>query len=198
VFRISIRLLSLAVAAALTATACGSSASSASSGDGGGGGNAVTLRVGDQNKQLEEPLDLSGQSKGTSYGLQWSNFLDGPHMDAAFAAGKIDVGFLGDSPALLATASGANAVVVGALKFQPNSAYALVAKPGSGITTLADLRGKKVAFTQATALQGYALQALGTVGLTQKDITVVNVPGASLGTTLNPVAQTRPFSHRSY
>jgi sulfonate transport system substrate-binding protein len=140
--------------------------------------------VGDQNKTLEEPLNLAGQANGTPYGLQWSNFLDGPHMNAAFTAGLIDFGFMGDTPALLATAARADVVVVGAIRYQPNSIFELAVKPGSNIKSLTDLRGRKVAFTEGTALHGYLLQALDSVGLTQHDITPVNVPAASLATTL--------------
>lgn len=182
-FRSRISFLLPTVALLLSAIACGSSSAS-KGGDDNHAGNSLTLRIGDQNKQLAEPLELSGQLKSIRYSVQWSNFLDGPHMDAAFAAGKIDVGFLGDSPALLATASGADSVVVAATRFAPNTFFVIVARPGSGINTLADLRGKKVAFTKATALHGYLLQSLGTVGLTQNDITTVDVPATSVGTTL--------------
>jgi sulfonate transport system substrate-binding protein len=85
---------------------------------------------------------------------------------------------------LLATAARADVVVVAAAKSAPNTTYQLVAKPGTGIKSVADLRGKKVAFTEGTALQGYLLQALDTVGLTQHDVTPVKVPGASLAATL--------------
>jgi sulfonate transport system substrate-binding protein len=172
------RFLALATLVVLAGAACSSAASQP------GKSGPVTLRVGDQNKTLEEPLNLAGQSSGTPYGVQWSNFLDGPHMNAAFTAGLIDFGFMGDTPALLATAARADVVVVGAIRYQPNTIFQLAAKPGSNIKTLSDLRGRKVAFTEGTALQGYLLQALDSVGLTQHDITPVNVPGASLATTL--------------
>jgi sulfonate transport system substrate-binding protein len=172
------RFLAVVALITLAGAACSSAASQS------GRAGPVTLRVGDQNKTLAEPLNLAGQATGTPYGLAWSNFLDGPHMNAAFLAGLIDFGFMGDTPALLATAAHADVVVVGAIRYQPNSIFELAVKPGSNIKTLTDLRGKKVAFTQGTALQGYLLQALDSVGLTQHDITPVNVPGASLSTTV--------------
>jgi sulfonate transport system substrate-binding protein len=172
------RFVALVVLSGLAVAACSSAASQP------GKPGPVTLRVGDQNKTLQEPLDLSGQANRTPYGVQWSNFLDGPHMNAAFTAGLIDFGFMGDTPALLATAARADVVVVGAIRYQPNTIFQIAVKPGSSVKTLSDLRGRKVAFTEGTALHGYLLQALDSVGLTQHDITPVNVPGASLVTTV--------------
>jgi sulfonate transport system substrate-binding protein len=145
----------------------------------------VSLAIGDQAETLELPQQLSGQLNGAPYSVQWTTFTDGPHLNAAFVGHKIDVGYEGDSPALLATAGSTGVDVIAAQKERPDALLQIVARPGSGITSLADLKGKTVAETSGTALQGYLDQVLATVGLTQKDITVVNVPVTTLSSVLS-------------
>lgn len=164
------------VAAVVGLAGCGSSSGGPAAA---GSARRVTLRIGDQSKNLQLPLDLSGQDKGTSYGLRWNTFADGPHMNAAFSANRIDVGMMGDTPVLFANAAGAGISVVAVSPTDKNT-QTIIATRKSGIRTPADLKGKRVAVTTGTSLQGYLLNQLRTAGLTQKDITPVNVPITSL------------------
>src|SRR5690606_14210073 len=66
-----------------------------------------------------------------------------------------------------------------------NRALALVTHAASGIRTVADLRGRRVAFTRGTATQTFLLQALAQQGLTSNDITGVDAPLVSLGGVLD-------------
>ncbi|SNQ48445.1 ABC-type nitrate/sulfonate/bicarbonate transport system, periplasmic component [Frankia canadensis] len=188
--RPSLLLAGVAALVAVLLAACGDGGGSGDgSGSGGGGGAAssapgrVTLRIGDQSKVVQLPLSLSGADRGTPYGLSYSTFADGPHMNAAFSAGRLDVGFMGDTPVLFANAAGAGAVAV-AVQESPVNTQTIIARAGSGIRTPADLKGRRVAFTVGTSLHGYLLNQLDAVGLDQKDITPVNVPVTSLTTTL--------------
>ncbi|OAA25227.1 sulfonate transport system substrate-binding protein [Frankia sp. EI5c] len=146
------------------------------------GGQAGTLRIGDQSKLVELQITLSGEGQGTPYKLNWNTFADGPHMNAAFSANRLDVGYMGDTPVLFANAADAGVVAVAVSESSVN-AQTIFATPSSGIRSLADLKGKRVAFTQGTSLHGFLLNQLDTVGLSQDDITVVNVPAASLTST---------------
>jgi sulfonate transport system substrate-binding protein len=58
----------------------------------------------------------------------------------------------------------------------------LLARPG--ITSIAALRGKNVAYTTGTAEQAFALRALATARLTQRDVHQVDVSLLQLGTVL--------------
>src|ERR1700721_924803 len=58
----------------------------------------------------------------------------------------------------------------------------LVAKPG--IPSISQLRDKPVAYTTGTAEQAFALRALKSAGLTQKDVQQVDVSLLQLGTVL--------------
>jgi sulfonate transport system substrate-binding protein len=130
---------------------------------------------------LEAALQDSGALKGAHYKVNFVEFDSGPLVNAGFAAHQIDVGFMGDLPAALAVQSGlpVKAVVamlpIGASEF-------LLAKPG--ITSISQLKGQSVAYTTGTAEQAFALRALATAGLTQKNVTQVNVALDQLGTVL--------------
>src|ERR1700689_2061370 len=141
----------------------------------------TVLNVGDQEQFLETALQDSGALKGVHYKVNFVEFDSGPLVNAGFAAHQIDLGFMGDLPAALAVQSGlpVKAVVamlpIGASEF-------LLAKPG--ITSIAQLKGQTVAYTTGTAEQAFALRALATAGLSQKDVTQVNVALDQLGTVL--------------
>jgi sulfonate transport system substrate-binding protein len=141
----------------------------------------TVLNVGDQEQFLETALQDSGALKGAPYKVNFVEFDSGPLVNAGFAAHQIDVGFMGDLPAALAIQSGlpVKAVVamlpIGASEF-------LLAKPG--ITSISQLKGQTVAYTTGTAEQAFALRALATAGLSQQDVTQVNVALDQLGTVL--------------
>ena len=145
---------------------------------------SATLRIGDQARSLELPIELAGQAGNTPRPLSFTTFTDGPNMNAAFLAKALDIGTMGDTPALFASAAGADVVVVAAGHARPNGLLQIVARPGTGIRSLGDLRGKSVAATRGTALHGYLLLALHRAGLKQGDIRLIDVPLVALGRTL--------------
>jgi sulfonate transport system substrate-binding protein len=141
----------------------------------------TVLNIGDQQQYLETLLQASGKLKALPYTVNFVQFGSGPLVDAGFAANRIDAGYMGDLPATVAVSSHlpVKAIVVnlpiGANEF-------LVAQPG--ITSIAQLKGKPVAYTTGTAQQAFALRALGQAGLTQKDVHQVDVTLQQLGTVL--------------
>jgi sulfonate transport system substrate-binding protein len=143
--------------------------------------SGTVLNVGDQEQFLESALEDSGALKGAPYKVNFVEFDSGPLVDAGFAAHQIDVGYMGDLPAALAVQSGLPVKAVAA--FLPVGASEfLLAKPG--ITSISQLKGQPVAFTTGTAEQAFALRALASAGLSQKDVTQVNVALQQLGTVL--------------
>ena len=175
--------LALASLLGLTA-ACSSSGSSATDTTAqGSGGNSsgLVINLGDQGQDLQTLLTESGVLKGASYTVNYIEFASGPLVDAGFAAGRIDVGFMGDLPASLAEKSGLPVTAVAVSQYIGASEY-LLAKPG--ITSIAQLRGKPVAYTTGTAEQAFALRALKSAGLTQQDVKQVDVTLQQLGTVL--------------
>jgi sulfonate transport system substrate-binding protein len=181
------RLASLAaplLAFALLAAACGDDSKPASAADGTPSAEAatgapdlsgVTLRVADQSRSVELPLVASGELAKAPYKVTFASFANGPAVNEALRGGDVDLGFMGDVPALGAAVGGLEVKVVGVIS-STGPGSILVARAGSGIKTLKELKGRKVAYTTGTAQQGFALRALGAVGLQQKDVQQIDVP----------------------
>jgi sulfonate transport system substrate-binding protein len=144
----------------------------------------VTLRVGDQLDNLKTVLHIAGQDKNLPYKVQYSAFVGGPPMLQAFEAGAIDAGFIGSTPLIFAQAAGQDITAVASWATQ-NSLYRLTTAPGEkSITSWSDLKGKKVAYQQGTALEAALLEQLDDVHLKLSDITTVNVPVTQVSTAL--------------
>jgi sulfonate transport system substrate-binding protein len=169
-------LASLLVLAGACATSAAGQTSSSSDGS-----SATVINFGDQQQEWETLLRSSGALAGASYKVNFVEFDSGPLVDAGFAAHRIDIGSMGDLPASLAVKSGLP-VVAAAVDLPIGASEYLLAKPG--ITSIAQLRGKPVAFTTGTAEQAFALRALKSAGLTQRDVQQVNVSLLQLGTVL--------------
>jgi sulfonate transport system substrate-binding protein len=174
--------LSLASVTAVVSACAGSSAAGTTGGSSAGqGSSGLVLNVGDQQQELQTLFQASGALKGANYKVNFVEFDSGPLVDAGFAAHRIDLGFMGDLPASLAVKSGLPVVAV-AVDLPIGPWEYLLAKPG--INSIAQLRGKPVAYTTGTAEQAFALRALKTAGLNQHDVQQVNVSLLQLGTVL--------------
>jgi len=106
-------------------------------------------------------------------------FNAGPPFFAAFQSGSIDVGFIGIPPAVTAIAQGI-AVKVVAIENEAGGAEGLVARKDSGIRSLKDLRGKKVATRRGSSAYSALLAGLSTVGMTQADIQLIDLDVSAL------------------
>ena len=174
--------LTLAGALALMAAACSSGGSTATDTSlQGGSSSTVTINFGDQEQEFETLLTDSGVLKGANYKVNFVEFDSGPLVDAGFAAHRIDIGSMGDLPASLAVKSGLPVTAI-AVSLPIGASEFLLARPG--VTAISELRGRPVAFTTGTAEQAFALRALHSAGLTQKDVQQVNVTLQELGTAL--------------
>lgn len=99
--------------------------------------------------------------------VKWVEFQFGPPMLEALGAGAIDLGSVGDTPPVFAQAGGSNLVYVAAT---PSAQHAVLVPKNSPIKTLADLKGKKVAFGKGSSAQNVTVKALAAGGLTFQDI----------------------------
>jgi sulfonate transport system substrate-binding protein len=170
-------LATIALAGGLAACASSDPATTTTS----AGSGSVTINFGDQQQFFQTLLTDSGVLKGADYKVSFAEFDSGPLVDAGFAAHRIDVGEMGDLPASLAVHSGLPVKAI--MTYLPDGAGEyLLAEPG--ISSIAQLRGKPVAYTTGTAEQAFALRALKSAGLTQADVHQVNVSLEELGTAL--------------
>ena len=106
-------------------------------------------------------------------------FTAGPPFFSAFQSKSIDVGFMGTPPAVVGIAQGVPMSIFAIENYAPGS-EALVARKESGINSLADLKGKKVATKRGTS-GDYALQTgLAKAGLTLSDIHFLDIDVSAL------------------
>ncbi len=117
-------------------------------------------------------LDKRLESRGVK--ATWAEFTSGPPLLEALGANALDFGSTGDVPPLFAQAAGGDLVYVAATKGSKNSSAILV-KTDSPIQSLADLKGKKLAFKRGSSAHNFAVKALRTAGLTLDDVTALDL-----------------------
>jgi sulfonate transport system substrate-binding protein len=180
--------LSLVTIAALAAAAgCSSSpASSASSSSSASASPAssvnlssVTLNVGDQaGTGAEAVLKAAGLLNTLPFHVSWSDFTSGPPILEAESSGSVDIGGVGDAPPVFAAAGGESVVIVGARQTPTGDQDALVVPKGSSITSISQLKGKKIAYGSGSSGNYHLLTVLKAAGLTTKDADLVNLQPA--------------------
>lgn len=104
--------------------------------------------------------------------VQWVEFQFGPPMLEAMRAGAIDIGLVGDTPPIFSQAAHGDLLYVAAL---PGGMHAILLPPGSPIQTLADLRGKRVAFGRGSSAHNVTVAAVAKAGLQWSDIQPVGL-----------------------
>lgn len=101
--------------------------------------------------------------------VKWIEFPAGPQMLEALNAGSIDFGTTGAPPPIFAQAAGIDVVYVGA-EPPPVASEAIIVKPGSPVRTVAELKGKRIAFAKGSGSHLLLVAALNRAGLTIRDV----------------------------
>ncbi|MFG1820015.1 ABC transporter substrate-binding protein [Kribbella sp. NPDC049174] len=139
--------------------------------------DGVKIVVGDPTTQ--KALELSGQIDKVSKFVQFANLSGGPQTTEAFRAKALDVGSVAEIPPIHATWTGLHVKIV-ASKFRQDALnhpiYELGIAPGTTVKTLADLRGKKIAYSPGQAQGALILKVLKKAGLTKEDVKLVELP----------------------
>lgn len=145
----------------------------------GGQSDKPTIRIGYQsfpsgdlivknNRWLEDALP--------DYNVKWTKFDSGADVNTAFIAKELDFGALGSSPVARGLSAPLNIPYQVAFVLDvAGDNEALVARNGSGITTIADLRGKRIATPFASTAHYSLLAALAQNGLTPSDVQLVDL-----------------------
>ena len=110
------------------------------------------LVVAEQLSQASIPWNLSGAGKDAPYSISFANFNGGPAVLEALVAGAADIGYIGEAPLPIAVANNVKDLVAVGIFANPgsNGNIYLVAQPDSGIKTVADLKGRSVAYPPGT------------------------------------------------
>ena len=133
-------------------------------------------------KIFEENLPKDGKYKDLAYNVEWSSYTSGPPITNKMMAGQIQIGLMGDFPAVINLIKGregsgdTKTVFIGTLAYSPNGAgNAVVVTIDSDVTSLAELKGGTVSVPFGSAAHGMVLKALSDAGLdTEKDLTLIS------------------------
>ena len=136
----------------------------------------VTLQVGDQKGGTESLLRAANALDDLPYKVVFSTFTSGPPQVEAATAGKIDFAITGNTPPIFGAASNAKVKVVSAYDGGGIGDQVLV-HADSPITTIADLKGKRIAVGKGSSAHGHILAQLKKAGLTPADVRA-GVPAA--------------------
>lgn len=135
------------------------------------------LAIGDPATQVA--LKLSGQINKLPFTVKWANLSGGPETSEAFRAKALDVGSVADIPGINAHWNNLETKFVAA-KYRKDPighpTYQLGITPGVTVKTLADLRGKKIAFSPTQAQGALIIRVLAKARLDRKDVTLVEIP----------------------
>ena len=113
--------------------------------------------------------------KATGYKIDFRRFNSGAEIFAAIASGDVQVGYVGSSPFAAATSRGLD-VKAFYLASISGVDEALVVRNGSGINSLADLKGKKLAAAPVSTDHYQLLALIKSLGLNEKDVQVFAIP----------------------
>ena len=170
------RLVSLALAGMLAAsvalTGCGSKKEATTS-DG-----KTIVKIGTQQMPNDEgiakAMNYFQEEMGDSVSVEIVEFSSGKDVNTALAAGSIDFGLEGSCPASLAIAQDLGVELIWIHEVL-GDVESLVATGTSGINTVADLKGKKVAVPFASTAHFSLLKAMENAGLSASDVTVLDM-----------------------
>lgn len=112
--------------------------------------------------------------KATGYKINWKMFGGGGDVIKAMASGEVPIGEVGSSPATAAAAQGLDVQVVWILD-DINNAEQLVVTAKSGINSLADVKGKKIATPFVSTAHYQLMFALTKAGINPREVQLLNM-----------------------
>ncbi len=119
---------------------------------------------------------IADEFKGTPTKLEFTYFTGtGPAINEALSNGQLDFASYGAVPNIIGKANGLDTVIVAS--YGGTTIFG-AARPDLDIKSIADLKGKKVAIQKATIIHWGLITALKNAGLSEKDITIVDLKNA--------------------
>ncbi|MEX3646230.1 PhnD/SsuA/transferrin family substrate-binding protein [Mycolicibacterium porcinum] len=141
------------------------------------------LVIAEQNGTQSLPWNLANAGQGTPYEVDFADFSGGAAVIEALRSGAADVGSIGEAPVPIAVDSGVTDLVTVALQANPGTSggYYLVARPDSGVKTIEDLRGRRVAYPPGSGRHMVTAGLLKRHGLDLRtDVQPVELAGAEV------------------
>jgi len=121
--------------------------------------------------------DLEKRLAPLGVSVKWVEFPAGPQLLEGLNVGSIDFGNVGEAPPIFAQAAGADLVYVANQPPSP-TAEAIVVPKGSGVKSVAELKGKKIALNKGSNVHYLLVKVLEKAGLKYTDVQTVFLPPA--------------------
>jgi sulfonate transport system substrate-binding protein len=118
---------------------------------------------------LKSKGTLEDKLKAAGYKVVWTEFPSGPPLLEALNVGAIDFGNTGEAPPIFAQAAGAPIQYVAYEPPAPKG-EAILAPKDSKLTSVADLRGKKVALNKGSNVHYLLVKALEKAGVKYSEV----------------------------
>jgi len=139
----------------------------------------TVLRVGDPISQWV--FEYKGWEKRLPFKIEWAQITGGPDVTEALHAGALDVGLGASVPPIHAIWTGIPVRIVAFRDYaDPGQRQAFVfgIAPKANIRTIADFKGKRIAFSPSQVQAVVVLQTLKAAGLKPTDVTLVELPSS--------------------
>jgi sulfonate transport system substrate-binding protein len=124
---------------------------------------------------LEKHGTLEKRLAPLGFSVEWLEFAAGPQQLEALGADALDIAATAESPVIFAQAAGTRLAYLASIP-PSGKAVSLLVPSGSAVSTIQDLRGKKVAFQKASIGHYLLVKALAGAGLTLSDVESVFLP----------------------
>jgi taurine transport system substrate-binding protein len=129
-------------------------------------GNPTPMQVARAEKKFEA---------ATGWEIEWRTFGSGTEVIAAMASGDVQLAELGSSPLSIGTSQGVD-IQLFMIAEGLGTAESLIAKNGSGIEKLEDVKGKRIAVPVGSTAHYSLMGGLAHAGIAETDVTIINLP----------------------
>ena len=134
----------------------------------------VTIAYQDMLDPYRSAQETKALEQATGYKISWKQFGGGGEVIKALASGAVQVGEVGSAGIAAAVSRGEPLELFWILD-DIGDAEALVAKNGSGINTVADLKGKKIATPFNSTSHFHTIVALEQAHVNPADVQILNM-----------------------
>lgn len=134
----------------------------------------VTFAHQDMLVPLRLVMESGEVEKATGYKINWRMFAGGGDVIRAMASGDVQMGETGSSP-LTAAASQGQDIKLFWISADIGNAEALIARNGSGVNSVKDLKGKRVATPFVSTAHYQLMVGMKLEGVNAKDVNVMNM-----------------------
>ncbi len=113
--------------------------------------------------------------QATGWDVEWRKFAAGTDVIAAMASGDVVLSELGSSPLAIAASQGVDLQLI-AFSDIIGTAESLIGHDGSGIESVADLKGKRIAVPVGSTAHYSLMGALQHEGIGESEVTIMSMP----------------------